>query len=355
LGKTSTKPWAAEQDTLHPASLSFPYAKQPPPGEAVEVSPGVFWFSTVLPFRLQAINQWLLRDDQGWTMVDSGYPLAEVREQMEAVWGQVLDGLPITRLLVTHHHCDHIGNCRWLCERWGILPTITAGEYEHAYRFLSRSWQEESLERMAFYRRHGLPEDAANAADEQWRQLYFRPLPEKYLRLQDGDVLRIGGTDWHVISVHGHAPEQAVLYGPARGLLISGDQVLPRITPNVSVHAHYAEADPLAEFLESNRRLAETCGNVLVLPSHKVPFTGLHARIRQLSTHHEQRLAKVEAALNAGPQTAAAVIPAIFGEVPDGHEVGFALGEAIAHLHRLRAEGRVKSTQQNGQVLFERA
>lgn len=333
-------------------ALSFPYAAPPAPGQAIEVAPGVFWFSTFLPFRLKAINQWLLRDDGGWTMVDCGYPLNEVREQIETVWARVLGDRPVTRLIVTHHHCDHIGNCRWICERWGIVPSITKGEYDHAHQFLTQSFADASLLREAFYRRHGLSPSAAVDVNEGWRQLYFRPLPQEYMRVQDGDVLRIGGFEWHVMILRGHAPEQAVLHCPERNLLISGDQVLPKITPNVSVHANHPSADPLALFLKGNRRLAQTCGDAMVLPSHKVPFHGLQTRIRQLEAHHEQRLARIERALNGGPQTAAAVIPVIFGDINNGHEVGFALGESVAHLHRLVAEGRAQQQERDGQVFF---
>jgi glyoxylase-like metal-dependent hydrolase (beta-lactamase superfamily II) len=335
-------------------TLRFPIAIPPELGKTVEIAPGLYWLVTSLPFRLRAINLWLLRDGDGWTMIDCGFPLPEVREQIEAAWSSVLDGLPITRLFVTHHHPDHVGNCRWICERWGIRPTMTGGEHERALKLMGSGWAQESAGRIEFWRRHGLSEAAADNINVHWgrHRHYFRPLPEEWTPVEDGDLLPIGGADWQVIVAQGHAPTQALLHSPERNLLISGDQVLPKITPNVSVFGDQPDSEPLALFLASNRRLAQSCGDVLVLPSHNRPFIGLHARIREIEAHHWERLAKIEARLDSGPLTAAELLPELFGDGLNGHEIGFAIGEIIAHLHHLVAQGRAATIERDGNILF---
>ncbi len=320
----------------------------------MEIAPGVHWLLTSLPFRLRAINLWLLRDGDGWTMIDCGFPLPEVREQIEAAWSCTLDGLPITRLFVTHHHPDHVGNCRWICERWGIIPTITRAERERALMLMGSRWAEESSNRIGFWRRHGLSEAAAANINEHWsrHRHHFRQLPDQWSPIEDGASLPIGGVGWQVMVTQGHAQAQALLHSPERNLLISADQVLPKITPNVSVFGDRPDAEPLGLFLASNRRLARSCGDVMVLPSHNRPFIGLHARIREIEAHHQERLAKIETLLHRSSLTAADLLPELFGDGLNGHEIGFAIGEAIAHLHHLVAEGRASTSERNGAIRF---
>jgi glyoxylase-like metal-dependent hydrolase (beta-lactamase superfamily II) len=325
----------------------------PAPGETAEVLPGVHWLVTSLPFRLRAINLWLLRDGSGWTMIDCGFPLADVRNQIEAAWSNVLGGKPITRLVVTHHHPDHVGNCRWICERWHIAPTMTKGAYENARVIFDQGWEQNDEARVNFWRRHGLAETAAADILKTWslHRRMFESLPKKWHVLRDGSILRINGCDWQVMTAEGHAPEQALLHSPAQQALISSDQILPKITPNVSVPFHAPESDPIADFLASNRRIADTCGDVLVLPSHKAPFHGLHARIGALEKHHEQRLALLENALKAGPQTAAALMPVLFGDLSP-HETAFAMGEIIAHLNHLVRQKRARRLEREDRIFF---
>ena len=337
-------------------ALRFPIAVPPPPGATVEIVPGMHWLATSLPFRLNAVNLWLLREADGWTMIDCGYPLPEVREQIESAWAATLDNLPITRLLITHHHPDHVGNCRWIAERWGIEPTITAGERERALMLLGPQWVDDTAHRLAFWQRHGLSQAAADNINEHWGRYrqHFRPLPEGWHPLKDGDSLSIGGVAWRVIVAQGHAPAQALLYSPERGMLIAGDQVLPKITPNVSVFGDRPNAQPLALFLASNRRLEQSCGDAVVLPSHHRPFFGLRARIREIEAHHEARLAKIEARLERARMMAAELVPELFGDGLNGHETGFAIGEAIAHLHHLVATGAATKIERNGTISFAR-
>jgi glyoxylase-like metal-dependent hydrolase (beta-lactamase superfamily II) len=262
--------------------------------------------------------------------------------------------MPITRLIVTHHHMDHFGNCQWICDRWGIGPEMTEGEHDRVQFFLRKTWLEEAPWRSGLWKKHGLGEAATAEIDQAWRfhHGHFSAFPEKWRRIKAGDVFRSGGFDWHVMAARGHAPEQALLYSPGRGLLISGDQILPKITPNVSVFDERFGTEPLSQFLNSNQQIAQTCGDVMVLPSHGLPFMGLHSRIAALEEHHEQRLAAIEGELKNRPQTAAALIPSLFGDGLTGFEIGFAIGEIIAHLNYLVAQGRAHRVEKNGIVLF---
>jgi glyoxylase-like metal-dependent hydrolase (beta-lactamase superfamily II) len=328
-------------------------AVAPGPGEAVEIVPGVYWFSTWLPYRLRAINQWLLQDGDGWTMIDCGVALPEVRRQIEAVWASVLKGKPITRLVITHHHIDHLANCRWICDEWGIVPSATQAEYKRAQTILSDAWDREWDQRMDFWQKHGLTETQARNINDAWdadREL-FAPLPQEWNCLRDGDSIQIGVNSWQVLTCRGHAPEQALLYSAACRVLISGDQVLPKITPNVSVFDDEPDAEPLTLFLRSNRRIARTCADGVVLPSHNLPFRGLQARIRELEQHHQHRLALIEGELKHKPHTAAALLPVLFDQLT-GHELGFAVGEIVAHLHHVVVQGRAEAMERDGKILF---
>lgn len=342
--------------TKKPEGPLFPVPAPPGPGQAIEIAHGVYWLSTFLPSRLRAVNLWLLRDHDGWTMVDCGFPLPAVRRQIEAAWDAVLGGMPIHRLVVTHHHPDHVGNCRWICQRWGIVPTMTSRERDQSEFLLGGRWRDSSRERVEFWLRHGLAEGEASEADRdlcRHLELCVTP-PEEWNQVRDGDVLGIGDAEWQVVVASGHTPEQALLYSRQRNLLISGDQVLPQITPNVSVGFDEPEADPLTHFLESNRRIAQICEDAMVLPSHKLPFWGLQARIKAIERHHEEHLEVIERELRSGPRTAASLIPALFGDPKGlaGPDIAFALGESLSHLHHLVSQGRATTVVQKGEVVF---
>lgn len=314
----------------------------------------MYWLRTSLPFRLNAVNLWLLQDGDAWTMVDCGYPTAEVRVEIEQAWSRLLGGRPIRRIIVTHHHPDHVGNCRWICERWGIVPCISQCENAKAQE-MARGGVERGQQRVAFWQRHGLSSALSAQVIQTWGRKLKLLLPfDNWQRICDGDRFQVGGDEWKAIVAKGHSPEQVLLYSPQRKLLISGDQVLYRITPNVGVPADTPEANPLALFLESNRHLAATCGDAMVLPSHGKLFRGLQSRIRAIEKHHDERLKQIERELRNGPRSAAALIPTLFGDPGrlTPHEVGFAIGEAIAHLNYLVAQGRARRDDSSGIFVF---
>jgi glyoxylase-like metal-dependent hydrolase (beta-lactamase superfamily II) len=306
-----------------------------------------------LPFRLNHINLWLLEDGDRTTVVDCGYGLAETRDH----WRAILDARPPARVLVTHFHPDHMGNAGWLAETYGAEVATTEAEWLWANyaRWVDPASELDS--RIAFYRAHGLDEErlAAQRHRGNWYPQGVPTLPRHYRRLRDGDAEVIGGRTWRVIVGRGHAPEQAMLHCADLDLLIAGDQVLPKITPNVAVQHVEPLADPLDQFLRTLDRLHHLPDDTLVLPSHGLPFRGLKARLDAMRQHHDDRLAEVLAACGA-PQTTLDIVGVLFRRDLDIHQLGFAMGEALAHLRFLEGIGRLaRTTGADGVVRFRAA
>jgi glyoxylase-like metal-dependent hydrolase (beta-lactamase superfamily II) len=332
--------------------LHYPLgATLPEPGHALEVAPGVKWIRMALPFALDHINLWLLRDTidgvEGWTAVDCCIDRPESRAQWEQVFENALEGMPILRVIVTHMHPDHIGLAHWLCERWTCRLWMSATDYNAARigTYSTNSFGGEAHAR--FFASHGMC-DADSLDQIKKRSSYYPNLvpavPSQYHRIRDGQTVRIGGHDWQCISGYGHAPEHIALYCSPLGVLISGDMVLPRISTNVSVYDQEPEADSLTHFLDSLDKYLPLPEATLVLPSHGKPFTGLHERVQQLKDHHRDRLQEVIDACSTRPCSAMDIIPVMFTRALDLHQMTFAMGEAVAHLHRLWYTGELSRT-----------
>ncbi len=331
------------------SQLHYPMGDaMPEPGQTLEVAPGVRWIRMSLPFALNHINLWLLRDElngrQGWSIVDCCIDRPESRAQWEQVFAASLEGLPILRVIVTHMHPDHIGLAHWLCERWNARLWISATDYNVA-RLGALGPSGFGGEAAAdYFASHGL-NDPASVEQIKARTRYFPSLvpsvPAQYRRMSDGDVLTIGGREWRCISGYGHAPEHIALSCDALRVLIGGDMMLPRISTNVSVYEVEPEANPLKLFLDSIDRFRDLSDDTLTLPSHGKPFTGLHIRIAQLHDHHRDRLAEVMQACGERAHHAADILPIMFRRPLDLHQKTFAMGEAVAHLHTLWFEGKL--------------
>lgn len=330
--------------------LQYPLGEQlPAPGHTLEVAPGVRWLRMGLPFALDHINLWLLRDEldgrAGWSIVDCGITNDDTRTAWERVFEHELEGLPVLRVIVTHMHPDHIGLAHWLTERWQCRLWISATDY-NAARIASQSTTGYGGEAAAnFFASNGLT-DPASVAKVRARSNYYASMvpqvPAQFRRLLDGQVLDVGGRPWRCISGYGHAPEHISLYCDELQVLISGDMLLPRISTNVSVFDAEPEGNPLPLYLQSLERLLPLPENTLVLPAHGRPFRGLHERVHQLQTHHEERYAEVIDACRATPCSAADILPVLFKRKLDLHQTTFAMGEAIAHLHALWHAGRLQ-------------
>ncbi len=327
-------------------ALDHPWAAPPAPGSTLTVAPGIRWLRMPLPFALNHINLWLLDDGDGVTVVDTGLGLPDTRELWERIFASELGGKPITRVIATHFHPDHFGNAGWLTERWGVDLWCTQAEYMSAVIACGGGRGGEKPGRMLdHYRRSGLAEDAVERLRERGNHYpaLVPSLPASYRCLRDGDRVAIGGWTWEVIVVLGHAPEHAALWCAEMNVLISGDQVLPKITTNVSVWWDRPHDDPLRLYLDSLARFRPMPADALVLPSHGLPFRGLHARLDALRAHHDARLAETLDALGE-PRVAAALIPVLFRRELDTHQLSFAIGEVLAHLNYLEAAGGVTRT-----------
>ena len=339
--------------------LHYPLGEaMPAPGATMEVAPGVRWIRMSLPFALNHINLWLLRDEidgrQGWSVVDCCISREESKAQWEQIFATELQGLPILRVIVTHMHPDHIGLAYWLCERWDVRLWISATDYNVARLGALGPTAFGGEAAALFFASHGL-NDTGTVAQIKARERYFPSLvpavPRHYRRMMDGDVLTIGGRAWACISGHGHAPEHISLYCAETRMLIGGDMMLPRISTNVSVYEVEPEANALKQFLDSIDKFRALPENTLTLPSHGKPFTGLHIRIGQLHDHHRDRLAEVMQLCTHKPSSAAEVLPVMFKRPLDLHQTTFAMGEAVAHLHALWFEGRL-SRQRGGDGVY---
>jgi glyoxylase-like metal-dependent hydrolase (beta-lactamase superfamily II) len=342
------------------SQLSYAFGDTlPTPGSVHQVAPGLYWLRMGLPFALDHINLWLLEDQvddgsgsrPGWTVIDCGIANDTTRAAWESIFASALAGRPIVRVIATHYHPDHVGLADWLCARWNAPLWMTTGEYGFAHMMSLPESEGDVM--LSHFRRHGMADpallDQLKARKGHYRSL-VPALPPAYRRLQDEQVLRIGAHDWRVITGFGHAPEHASLYCAALNVLISGDMVLPRISTNVSVFAIEPEANPVQLYLDSLKKYAGLPDDTLVLPSHGKPFRGLHTRIGQLTDHHRDRLAEVVDAC-ATPRSAADIVPVMFRRPLDAHQLTFALGEALAHLHKLWFDGVLTRAADAGGVL----
>jgi glyoxylase-like metal-dependent hydrolase (beta-lactamase superfamily II) len=325
-------------------------AGRPPAGGGHAVAPGVTWVRLPLPYALDHVNVWLLADGDGFTLVDTGHGDEPTRAAWERLSRSVLQGRPVGRVVVTHHHPDHVGLAGWMAERWGSELWCTQTEWLWSRLGKLEPLAEAQALAAAFYLRAGVPAAAIPALRERCKAYpaNVAPVPPSFRRLADGDEISVDGTSWRVVVGRGHAPEHACLLSAERGILISGDQVLPHITPNVSVWPQEPEAEPLSDYLRTIAALERLPDDVLVLPSHGLPFRGLHRRLRQLAEHHRQRLDAVLAACAAGPRTAWEVTGVLFPRDLDPHQSTFAVGESIAHLHHLVALGRLRRDRAPG-------
>ncbi|MGR3804347.1 MBL fold metallo-hydrolase [Marinibacterium profundimaris] len=341
------------------ALQTYPWPDPPGRGEGIEVAPGVLWMRLPLPMRLDHVNVYALDDgDDGWTLVDTGFDTRLTREIWEALFAGPLGGRPVHRVLVTHHHPDHVGLAGWIAGQTGAELVTTRTAYLMA-RMLTLDTQESLAgETLAFYRSTGMRPDLLEKRKAE-RPFNFSdvvaPLPLGYTRIRQGDVIRVGGRDWDVHIGNGHAPEHATLWSRDDNLVLAGDQILPSISPNIGVYATEPMADPVGEWLEACERLqALARRDHLVLGGHKLPFTGLETRMRQLIQNHHGALRRLEAHL-IEPKSAAECFPPLFKrEIGEG-EYGLALVEAVAHVSHLFQQGRAtRQMRDDGAWVYQR-
>lgn len=324
--------------------LEFTFTEPPAPGTATEVAPGILWARLALPFRLDHVNVYFLEDDDGWFIVDTGISNRETKAAWQALLDGPMAGRRIKGLIVTHHHPDHIGLAGWLCELLDIPLLTSRTSFLSCMTFAHSPDILEASAYSRFYARHGMSPEIAALVSTQGHD-YLRMLslpPHIYSRLHAGQGLIIGGRRFEVLTGDGHCPEQVMLYAADDGILLAADQVIEKITPNISVMAFEPTGDPLGDFLASLMALRKRAAPAtLVLSGHRLPFVGLHERCIALAAHHDERCAMIHDACAAGPKSANDLVPVLFHRPLGPHELSFAFSEVLAHLNHMVARGEL--------------
>jgi glyoxylase-like metal-dependent hydrolase (beta-lactamase superfamily II) len=337
--------------------LTYPCGDPPEPGAVKEVAPGVLWVRMPLPFALQWINLWLIEDGPGWALVDTGVATEQTREHWRTIFADVLAGKPITKVICTHMHPDHIGLAGWITRKFECPLLISRLEYVTCRMLVADTGREAPEDGVRFYRAAGWGEDALDSYRVRFGGFgkAVSRMPDSFQRLGDGDSVALGGRTWQVITGNGHSPEHVCLFQPELNVLISGDQVLPRISSNVSVFPTEPDADPLADWLSSCAKLRDALPpDCLVLPAHNEPFVGLHARMTHLIDSHERGLSRVLKRLSESERRAVDLFGAMFARQIGPDLLGMATGETLAHLNCLIARGLAIRRIEDG-VAFYRA
>jgi glyoxylase-like metal-dependent hydrolase (beta-lactamase superfamily II) len=335
------------------SGLDFPYAAPPEPGTTIEVAPGILWVRLPLPFSLDHVNVYLVEDDGGFAVLDTGIGNNRTKQVWEAIFAGPLAGKTLTRVIVTHFHPDHIGLAGWFVERFNLPLLMSQTDYLMGLNLHLDPGALDAEPFRQFYLRHGLDAGTTGKVVTQGHGYLkmLTGLPATFGRLIAGERVRVGTREFSVLTGGGHAPEQLMFYCEAENLFLPADQVLAFISPNVSVWAVDPEGDPLAIYLRSLDSLrASVPGDALVMPGHQLPFYGLHTRIAELAQHHEKRCLAIIAACRAAPHSAAELVPVLFHRALDPHQMGFAFSEVLAHVNYLLRQGRLAGADDDGGV-----
>jgi glyoxylase-like metal-dependent hydrolase (beta-lactamase superfamily II) len=334
------------------STIRYLFDSIPADGQTLTVAPGVKWLRMPLPLALDHINLYLIANGDGWMIVDCGMKGRNTRDLWMNIFERELEGKPINAVLSTHMHPDHIGQAGWLVGHWNVPFYMTAGEYYTARTYsapaqdIPEEWQHDT-----YAARSGMPMEFVQKMRKGTAGFgnIVEPLPRSFRRLHDGQILNLGDQRWQVIIGRGHSPEHACLYNAALNVLISGDQVLPKISSNVSVTSTEPDANPLEEWMQSLRELLTLPDNALICPAHNAPFYGLHTRLRELLAHHAQQLDELEKTLSE-PKSAYELLPVLFHKELKNEQLMMAMGECLAHLNFLHARGSVTRSVNDASV-----
>ncbi len=338
--------------------IRTPWTEPPAEGEAIQVAEGVLWMRLPLPMALDHVNVYALDDGDSWTLIDTGFSSRRTR----AIWSALLDGplagKPVSRVIVTHHHPDHMGLAGWFQSEFGaeLWTTRTAWLFARMLQLDEQAVPRQ--ETLDFYLSAGMDKEIFEQRRSE-RPFNFAdvvyPMPLGFKRIQQDDVIRVGGRNWDVHMGNGHAPEHLTLWSRDDNLVISGDQILPSISSNIGVYATEPDADPVADWLEACERLSHYAReDQLALGGHKLPFTGLPMRMKQLIDNHHGALDRLSLHLSE-PRTAGECFPPLFKRSIGPAEYGLALVEAIAHLNHLYHLGQIsRSHREDGAWLWHR-
>jgi glyoxylase-like metal-dependent hydrolase (beta-lactamase superfamily II) len=337
--------------------IAYEFTDRPEAGETMVVGPGMVWLRMPLPFALGHINLWLLEDGDGWVIVDTGVDVEESRNVWKKTFTEVMQDQPVNRVIVTHLHPDHVGCAGWLTAEFDVPLWMSREEYFLCRILVADTGRKTPPEGVRFYTAAGFEPEQMEYYQKMFGMFgkYVTALPESYTRLKDGDMLQIGDHQWEVIVGRGHSPEHACLYCSEANILISGDQLLPTISSNVSVYPTEPGADPLADWLDSLSMLkSRIAADVLVFPAHGKPFRGAHDRLDALIAEHVDCLSKLEVSC-AEPKRSVDVFPALFKSKITKHNMIMATGESIAHLSYLVNQERLTVERDTDGVDWYRA
>jgi len=327
--------------TVPVTGLAYPFEESPERCQGIEVADGVFWLRMNMPSRLNHVNVWMLRDGDGWTVVDTGLNNDETQDMWREVFAEFGGGKPVKRVIGTHLHPDHIGLAGWITRQYDAHLWMTQTDFLMCKTLIMDTGKEPPSDALSFYERAGFPEHILRVYKERFGRfgMGVYTFPASYQRIKDNDKIDIDGREWEVVVGRGHAPEHACLYNKELKVLISGDQVLPRITSNVSVFPMEPESNPLKDWLDSCHALQERLpADLLVLPSHQEPFYGLHNRLQELIDGHEKNLADLKDLIST-PKRSIDVFDVLFARKITEEVYLMATGESVAHLNCLIGRG----------------
>ena len=338
-------------------TIHYEFDKTPEHGNIQPIAAGIDWLRMPLPFMLGHMNLWMLLDQGGIAIVDTGINSKTSRGVWESAIRDHMDAATVTRVVVTHLHPDHVGCAGWLTREHDVELWMTREEYLLCRILVADTGRHAPDAGVRFYKAAGFPEVALLRYQEMFGMFgkYVAELPESYHRMQDGEHLAIDGTDWEIIVGRGHSPEHACLYDAEQNLVISGDQILPTISSNVSVYPTEPHANPLKDWIDSLTAMkARLPDDVLVLPAHGKPFRGAHERLDALIEEHMTGLSKLFDLCDE-PRRAIDVFPALFkAEISDGNLI-MATGESIAHLNYLLADGSLEAELDEDVLWYRRS
>lgn len=327
--------------------LTYPLTLPQSKTELVEVAPGIKWLRLPMPYALDHVNVYLLRLEKGWLIVDTGLDSPTVTAIWEEVFSGPLLGENVVGVCCSHHHVDHVGLAGYLTERWQAPLYMSYKEF-----FTLRGWpmdlKEVPWQHAEFHQRSGLPKELL-----QQTLIMFdfsgeiSPLPPAFIRLQDNTPLPVAGGDWQVLMGEGHAPEHAMLYSAHQGILVSGDQLLPRISSNVSVSVVNPEDEPLSRWLATLERLAGLPDDTLVLPGHGLPFRGIKTRLAELYSHHENKLQTIISACTETDHSVFDLVQKLHPYPLANFDQQLAMGECLAHVRYLLSHKRLDGELDN--------
>jgi len=338
------------------SKLKFITDTAPDAGTVTQITDGVFWLRMTLPMAgLDHINLYFLKDGDEYVVVDTGLGWKDAMDIWDKVFAENMGGAKVNRVICTHLHPDHAGLAGWMCRKFDAPLLMTMGEYFLCRLMAADTGNPAPKEGIAFYKRAGFTDEQI----ENYKSRFggfgkaISELPNGYERIRDGDTIKIGGSDWQIIVGSGHSPEHACLYNADKKIMISGDQILPNISSNVSVWPTEPQGNPLEDWIRSCHKLRDvTPKDTLVMPAHGIPFRGAHHRLTRLIEHHEQALERLHEYCFE-PKRSTEVYSVLFRrKINDGNRL-MAVGESIAHLNCLIERGLMtRSTNADGHYIY---